>query len=93
MNLGRNRGAFDCRSLLGGLMGGDAAARRAKTLHIGSCVLFDSLDDVDRTSQRRLRKSLRSTLNPKTGNRLARHAGPDELFWSPELISIQHCIS
>ena len=27
MNLGPNRGVFDCRSLLGDLMGGDAAGQ------------------------------------------------------------------
>ena len=83
MNLGPNWGFLDCQSLLGGLMGGDAAgqyfAHRQLLFFLIHWMMWMS-------TQRRLRKSLRSTLNPKTVN-LRGHARPDELFWSPELIS------
>ena len=89
MNLGPNWGFLDCQSLLGGLMGGDAAgqyfAHRQLLFFLIHWMMWMS-------TQRRLRKSLRSTLNPKTVN-LRGHARPDELFWSPELISPQHCPS
>ena len=89
MNLGPNWGFLDCQSLLGGLMGGDAAgqyfAHRQLLFFLIHWMMWMS-------TQRRLRKSLRSTLNPKTVN-LRGHARPDELFWSPELISLQHCTS
>ena len=83
MNLGPNWGFLDCQSLLGGLMGGDAAgqyfAHRQLLFFLIHWMMWMS-------TQRRLRKSLRPTLNPKAVN-LRGHARPDELFWSPELIS------
>ena len=89
MNLGPNWRVLDCQSLLGGLMGGDAAGQYFAHRQL----LFFSIHWMMwMSTQRRLRKSLRSTLNPKTGN-LRGQARPYELFWSLELISLQHCIS
>ena len=84
INLGSNRGVFDYRSLLGGLMGGDAAGQYLAPRQL---VFFSTHWMMRMSTQRRLRKSLRSTLNQKTGNLLG-HARPDELFWSPKLISL-----
>ena len=89
MNLGPNRGVFDCRSLLGVLMDGDAADQYFAHRQL---VFFSIHWMIWMSTQRRLRKSLRSTLNLKTGN-LRGHARPNELFWSPELISLKRCTS
>ena len=89
MNLGPNRGIFDCRSLLGGLMGVDAAGKYFAHRQL---VFFSIHWMMWISTQRCLRKALRSTLNPKTGNPRG-HARPDELFWNPQLISLQHCTS
>ena len=43
MNLGPNRRVFDCRSLPGDLMGGDAAGQYFAHQQL---IFFDSLDDV-----------------------------------------------
>ena len=82
MNLGPNRGVSDNRSLLGD---DQYLARR-------QLVLFSIHWMMWMSTQRRLGKSLRFNLNQKTDN-LRGPARPDELFWSPELISLQHCTS
>ena len=65
MELGPNRGVFDYRSLLGGVMGSDAAGQYFAHRQL---VFFSTHWMMWISAQRRLRKSLRSTMNPKTGN-------------------------
>ena len=89
MNLEPNHGVFDCRSLLKGLMGGDAAGQYFAHRQF---VFFPIHWMMGMSTQRCFRKSLRSTLTRRPAIFVGT-LGADKLFWSPEVIYIQRCTS